>query len=330
MAHHHAHHPHGLGHHHTHGEATGGEATGGEKRLLLSIALNLLITVAEVAGGLLSGSLALLSDALHNASDTTSLGISYVARRVSRREANAQKTFGYRRAEVVGAFINLITLVLVALYLIVEAIERFLDPQPIDGSVMLVVATIGLAANVATALLLFRDSRNSLNIHSAFVHILSDALSSVGVVAGSVLIIWYDLYLVDPIITLAISVYILFHAYAMLRQTINILMEGTPHGLDPGDVLAAMQEAGGVLDVHHLHVWQLGEGEAALEAHVVIGKDDLQQMEAVKQRLKTLLREQFHIGHSTLEMEFVPCSPDTYPCYEHAGAETDVRTGTSA
>lgn len=319
MAHHH-HHDHG---HHGHAHVSGG-ASGGEKRLLLSIVLNLLITAAEVVGGLLSGSLALLSDALHNASDTASLGVSYAARRIARREANAEKTFGYRRAEVVGAFFNLVTLVIVALYLIVEAAERFLDPQPIDGGIMLVVALIGLAANVVTAVLLFRDSKDSLNIRSAFIHILSDAFSSVGVVIGSVLILWYDVYLVDPIITLAISVYILFHAYALLRQTINILMEGAPHGMDLDEVLHEMQAADRVLDVHHLHVWQLGEGQTALEAHVVINEEDLHQMEAIKRRLKALLRERFHIEHSTLELEFVPCSPDAHPCYEGAAAGPDV------
>ena len=316
MAHHHSH-----GHHHGHAHGT---AEGGEKRLLFSIVLNLLITVAEVIGGLLSGSLALLSDALHNASDTASLGVSYAARRISRRAANTQKTFGYRRAEVVGAFINLITLVLVALYLIVEAVERFLDPQPVDGQVMFVVALIGLAANAVTAVLLFRDAKNSLNIRSAFVHILSDAFSSVGVVIGSLLILWYDVYLADPIITLAISVYILFHAYALLRQTINILMEGAPHGLDLDDVVEAMQAAARVLDVHHLHVWQLGEGTRALEAHVVIDEDDLGQMEEIKRDLKTLLHDQFHIEHSTLEFELIPCSTSSHPCYEGRTTEPDV------
>ena len=318
MAHHH-HHGHA---HHAHAHA---HATGGEKRLLFSIALNLIITAAEVVGGLLSGSLALLSDALHNASDTASLGISYAARRIARREASAEKTFGYRRAEVVGAFVNLVTLVIVALYLIVEAAERFADPQPVDGGVMLAVALVGLAANVITAVLLFRDSKSSLNIRSAFVHILADAFSSVGVVAGSLLIIWYDVYLVDPLITLAISLYILFHAYGLLRQTVNILMEGAPHGMDLGEVLEAMQAADRVLDVHHLHVWQLGEGQTALEAHVVIAEEDLRQMEPIKRRLKVLLREWFHIEHTTLEFELVPCTPGDHPCYEGATAQTDVR-----
>lgn len=314
-------HDHSHGHHHGHAHGT---AEGGEKRLLFSIVLNLLITAAEVVGGLLSGSLALLSDALHNASDTISLGVSYAARRISRRAANTQKTFGYRRAEVVGAFINLITLVLVALYLIVEAVERFLDPQPVNGSVMFVVALIGLSANAVTAVLLFRDSKSSLNMRSAFVHILSDAFSSVGVVIGSLLILWYDVYLADPIITLAISVYILFHAYGMLRQTINILMEGAPHGLDLDDVVEAMQATERVLDVHHLHVWQLGEATRALEAHVVIDEDNLGQMEAIKRDLKELLHEQFHIEHSTLEFELIPCSTLSHPCYEGDKPKLDV------
>ena len=182
-----------MGHQHHHHHI---EVRGSERRLAISIVLNLVISVAEVVGGLLSGSLALLSDALHNFSDTASLCISLSARRIGRREATSVKTFGYKRAEIIGAFVNLVTLVLIALYLIKEAVERFFNPQPIDGTIMLVVAVIGLAANVATAVLLFRDAKESLNIRSTFLHIITDAVSSVGVVLGGVLILYYDVYLV--------------------------------------------------------------------------------------------------------------------------------------
>ena len=305
-----------MSNHHHH--ALPRDDSGGGVRLGLSIAFNLIITIAEVVGGLISGSLALLSDALHNFSDTSSLVIAYVARRYAQRAPDRLKTFGYKRAEIIGAFVNLITLVLIALFLIKEGITRLLDPQPIDGPVMLVVAVIGLLANVGTALLLRRDAKHSLNLESAFLHIITDAVSSVGVVLGGLLIMWYDVYLVDPILTLAISVYILFHSYRMLRRTVDILMEATPPGLNLDEVTRAVEALDHVIDMHHLHVWQLDDEHAALEAHITIEKGDLEQMEEIKEAIKRLLDERFHIAHSTLEFEFVPCDQpsDDPPCFE--------------
>ena len=305
-----------MGHHHHHHHIEA-DAQGSERRLVWSIALNLLITVAEVVGGVLSGSLALLSDALHNFSDTASLGISLAARRIGRKAATSNKTFGYKRAEIIGAFVNLVTLVLIALFLIKEAVERFLNPQPIDGTIMLVVATIGLLANVVTALLLFRDAKNSLNIRSAFLHIITDAVSSVGVVLGGVLILQFQIYIVDPILTMLISLYILYHSYEMLRETIDILMESVPKNIDLDQVVAEVEAVDRVLGIHHVHVWQFGEQDVALEAHIVIDKGDLEHMEVVKHSIKDRLGEVFHIYHITLEFEFIPCHDHSDPrCYE--------------
>ena len=312
MTHHHAHH-----HGHSHGHAPHHPTPRSDGRLIGSIVLNLVITIAEIVGGLLSGSLALLSDALHNLSDTASLGISYATHRIARRAPTARKTFGYKRAEILGAFVNLITLVLIALFLMKEAVERFLDPQPIDGTVMLVVAVIGLAANVVTALLLLRDARTNLNLRSAFLHIVGDGLSSVGVVGGGLLIVYYDLYLVDPILTLAISLYLIYHSYHLLRTTVDILMEGTPADLELGALAREVREIEHVRDIHHVHVWQIGEQQRALEAHIVIDRTDVGQMETVKRAIKQRLADHFHIHHSTLEFEFDPCRPeDDADCYE--------------
>jgi cobalt-zinc-cadmium efflux system protein len=301
-------HSHQHGHHH-HAE---GQTEG---RLWLSIGLNAVITLAEFIGGIISGSLSLLSDALHNLNDTASLGISLAARKISKRDANREKTFGYQRAEIIGAFINLITLVIIALFLIKEGIERFYNPQPIDGMVMFVVAVIGLLGNVLTAVLLHRSSKENINIRSAYVHILSDALSSVGVILAGGAIIYYQVYIVDTILTLVIAGYILWQSYFMLRKTINILMESTPAGLEVPAVKAAMDKVKGVLNVHHLHVWRLDEHNILLESHVVIEKDDMQNMETIKSSLKELLSSEFNIHHSTLEFEFEPCQEHTEsPC----------------
>lgn len=304
MAHSHDH----AHHHHAADDQT-------EGRLWISIILNFIITAAEFVGGLISGSLALLSDALHNLNDTASLVISLVARKISKKEANRDKTFGYKRAEIIGAFINLVTLVIIALFLIKEGVERFYDPQPIDGMVMFIVAVIGLLGNIITAVLLYRSADENLNLRSAYIHILSDAFSSVGVIVAGFLIIQYQIYIIDTILTLLIAGYILWHSYHMLRKTINILMESTPADIEIPEIHRSMTEIPGVLDVHHLHVWRLDEQNILLESHVVIDEDDMNQMEAIKSTLKELLATDFNIHHSTLEFEFEPCEEHAHsPC----------------
>lgn len=276
-------------------------------KLWISIVLNLIITLAEFVGGILSNSLALLSDAVHNLNDTLSLIISLVARKISKKGVNQDKTFGYKRAEIIGAFINLITLVIVALFLIKEGLERFFDPQPIDGFTMFWVAIVGLFGNFITAALLFKESKDNLNMRSAYIHILSDGLSSVGVIIGGWLIYKYEWFIVDTILTIGIGVYILYHSYHMLRETIDILMQSKPTGLDLTELKTAMQVIDKVCGIHHLHVWQLDETQVMLECHVVIKEEDLHQMEELKSSLKQLLHDDFNIYHSTLEFEFEPC-----------------------
>lgn len=276
-------------------------------KLWLSIGLNLIITLAELVGGILSNSLALLSDAVHNLNDTVSLGITLVSRKISRKAANERKTFGYKRAEIIGAFINLITLVIVALFLIKEGVERFFEPQAIDGLTMFWVAVVGLIGNFVTAALLYRESKDNLNMRSAYIHILSDGLSSVGVIIGGWLILEYQWYIVDTILTVLIGVYILWHSWHMLRETVNILMESKPEGLDLDEVKEVMEAEAKVCGVHHLHVWRLNEESVLLESHVVIEKEDVVHMEDIKAALKDLLHHRFDISHSTLEFEFEPC-----------------------
>ncbi len=276
-------------------------------KLWVSIFLNLAITVAELVGGLISNSLALLSDAIHNLNDTMSLGVTLVARKISKKGANPSKTFGYKRAEIIGAFINLVTLVIVALFLIKEGIERFYEPQSIDGYTMFWVAIVGLIGNFVTAGLLWKESRGNINMRSAFIHILSDGLSSVGVIIGGWLILEYQWYIVDTILTVIIGVYILWHSYYMLRETINILMESKPEDIDISELTEMMAGIDKVCDVHHVHVWRLDEQSTLLESHIVIEKEDVGQMEAIKSSIKQLLHDEFDIHHSTLEFEFEPC-----------------------
>lgn len=289
------------------GHAHGADTDGATWKLVLSIVLNLAITVAEFVAGMVAGSLALMADAAHNLNDAGSLGVSLYARRIAGRAPDPRRTFGYRRAEVVGAFVNLVTLVLIAVYLLTEAVQRFADPRTVDGELMVVVASVALVANVGTALLLYRSSRGSLNIRSAFVHIVADAMASVAVIVGGILVSGWGLYVVDSVLTGGISVYILVQSYWMLRRTIRILMNSAPPGFDIEELVGAMEAIENVEDVHHVHVWQLDERRTACEAHVVVSHRDLAEIEAVKSAIKKRLTESFGIEHTTLEFEFDAC-----------------------
>ena len=281
----------------------------GTVRLMLAIVFNALITAIEFVAGFVAGSLALMADAAHNLSDTASMGTSLVARKVSTRTADSRRTFGYERAELIGAFINLLTLVLIALYLLVEAVQRALNPQPVDGMLMVWVGGITLAANLATAWVLHKPAQDSLNIKSAFVHIVADAMGSAAVVIGGVLIQRYEWTFVDPLLTALIAGYILIHSYRMLRETISILMESAPQDFDLDTLIRAVGQVSGVRNMHHVHVWRLDEHRVALEAHVhVEGIRELDELDRLKRRLKTLLHDQFAIDHATLEFEHGQCT----------------------
>jgi len=277
----------------------------GDRRLGFAIVINMLLTLVEVVGGIVSGSLSLIADALHNFSDASSLLIAFVARKIGRQPADRFKTFGYKRAEVIAALVNLVTLVLVGLYLIYEALWRIYEPQIIEGWTVLAVASIALIIDVCTALLTYRMSKTSMNIRAAFLHNVSDALASVGVIIAGALILSYNWYWSDTVLTLLIAGYVLYQAATLLPKTIHILMEGAPEDISIQDVIVVMERTTGVSGVHHVHIWQLDEHRNALEAHVVI--DNPRELEIVKDALKTALSDQFFIAHSTLEFEFTHC-----------------------
>ncbi len=282
----------------------------GDRKLGWAIAINMLLTLAQIIGGIISGSLALIADALHNFSDAASLLIAWVARKIGRQPADHFKTFGYKRAEVIAALVNLITLVIVGLYLIYEAIWRVFEPQIIEGWMVVIVASIALLIDVVTALLTYRMSKNSMNIRAAFLHNVSDALASLGVMIAGTLIILYDWYWTDTALTLLIAAYVLYQAASMLPKTIHILMQGTPDTISIEEVVRVMESVGGVKNVHHLHLWQLDEHSNALEAHVVI--EDFNHIDAIKKALKEILRTQFNLTHSTLEFEITHCQEVCY------------------
>lgn len=274
-------------------------------RLIWAILINVALTFAQIIGGVLSGSLALIADALHNLSDAISLVIALIAQKISVKEHDAFMTFGYKRAEVIAAFTNLITLVLVGFYLIYEALWRLNEPQVIEGWMVIIVASVALVVDVITAFLTYSVSKDSMNIRVAFLHNVSDALASLAVIIAGILILKYQWYFVDTLLTLLIASYVLYQAYSMLPSVINILMQGAPKDVQTEGVLKTMQETEGVVNVHHLHLWQLDEHFNALEAHVVL--ENVDNLEKVKKELKSKLELTYSISHSCIEFEDSHC-----------------------
>jgi cobalt-zinc-cadmium efflux system protein len=287
-----------MGHHHHHHV----DAKTGDGRLVWAVAVNLLLTVAQIIGGILSGSLALIADALHNLSDAMALVIAFGARKIARRPATEDMTFGYGRAEVVAALINYTTLIVLGLYLAYEAVLRFFDPQGVDGWLVVIVAGVALVVDLVTAALTWAMSKDSVNIRAAFLHNLADALGSVAVIVAGTLILLFDWQIIDPLVTLGIAGYILWMSFNEIGGVIRTLMLGRPEDMKTADVITAMRGVEGVKDIHHAHFWQMGEHQPALEAHVVIAEGHWTQADAIKARIKAAL-DGLGITHSTLELE---------------------------
>ncbi|MGD9649551.1 MAG: cation diffusion facilitator family transporter [Dongiaceae bacterium] len=273
-------------------------------KLSVAVVINVGLTVAQIIGGIFSGSLALIADALHNFSDAASLLLAVIARRIAKRKPDSKRTYGYQRVETIAALINLTSLILIGFWLGTEAIIRFIEPEPVEGWTVIIVAGIALIIDAATAALTWKEPKTSQNIRAAFLHNIADALSSVGVMIGGALILLYGWTIVDPIITLVISAYVMLQAVKEFPAVLNLLMDGTPEGINPEAIIHDMQQLKGVSSVHHVHMRRLDEQRNALEAHVVIA--DLKSMEEVKASLKTLLINH-NIQHSTIEFETVDC-----------------------
>ena len=274
-----------------------------DRGLYIAVGINVLLTLAQAIGGIISGSLSLIADALHNLSDAASLGIALFARTIGRRPADETKSFGYQRAEVIAALINLTLLIVVSLYLIYEALWRVIEPQEITGWIIVLVAGIALIVDLITATITFKKSKDNMNMKAAFLHNLSDALASIGVILAGSLILLYQWYWVDTLLTFLIAGFVFWQGLLMMPKTIHLLMEGTPEDLSLDKIQSSMEELSDVDNVHHIHIWNLDEQRVALEAHVVVSANELKDVESIKDNLKLLLKEKFRITHSTLEFE---------------------------
>lgn len=304
----------GHGHHHVDPEA-------GDRRVAAAVAVNVALTVVQIVGGILSGSLALIADALHNFSDAVSLIIAFGARKIARRPRDEVMTFGYGRAEIVAALINYTTLIVIGVYLLYEAGARFLDPQPVAGWTIVIVAGFALAVDLVTAMLTYTMSKSSMNIRAAFLHNVADALGSVAVIVAGTLILLYDWRLVDPIVTVMIAGYILFQSFKEIGPVIRILMLGSPPDIETKAVLGAVRETDGVKDIHNAHFWQMTEHRAALDAHVVIEEGQWVRADAIRPRS----RRRCTTG-STSPMPRLSWSARAMPAKRHRVSATTLAT----
>ncbi len=296
-------------HDHDHGTDHGfhHSSTGGRKDLLIALSITVAMMVVEIIGGLLSNSLALLSDAGHMLIDNLALLLSFFAMKFSTMPATDKKTFGFYRLEILAALVNGITLVLISLYIIYEAYLRILHPQPVQGSLMLTIAVIGLIANIIGAAVLRKHQHANLNIRGAFLHIIGDAAVSVGVIIGGIVILNTGWYLIDPILSVLISCVIIFGSWQLLKESVNILLEAAPSHISIDAVAAEIGKINGVREAYHIHLWTITSGVYALSAHVLIDDQPVSGSREIIDDIRSLLSKQFNVLHSTIQLECERC-----------------------
>ncbi|MEI7641009.1 MAG: cation diffusion facilitator family transporter [bacterium] len=280
--------------------------TTNEKKLFVAIFLNAVITTAQIIGGLISGSLALLSDAFHNLSDVMALTVSYFALKISKKGANETKTYGYKRAEILAALLNIVVLVIICFFIIYTAVKRFYAPVQINSSLMIIVTLIGLLGNGISVLMLFTEAKKNINMKSAFLHLLGDTFSSVAVLIVAIILHFYKFLFLDAAISILISLYIIKESFTILAESINILMQATPAGLNTKTIIARLiaEKDLDILDIHHIHVWAVSQDDIVMDAHVVVKKEiGLREIDSKIIKINDILECDFGITHSTLQFE---------------------------
>ncbi len=284
------------------------------RRLALALGLTAVFVVVEVAAGLMANSLALLTDAAHNFTDVLALGLTWVALRLTTQPSNPGKTFGYHRAGILAALVNAVTLGIVALGIFYEAYLRFIRPPAVDADILIGVGGLAVVVNLVTALLIRRGSESDLNLHSAFLHLMGDVFSTVGAVAAGVVIRFTGLDWFDPLVSVLIGLLILWNAWSIVREALNILMESTPADIDVEAMLVDIRAVEGVRGVHDLHVWSITRGLRTLSAHLVTDDVPISQGASIQASVSGLLSRKYGIGHATLQLECVDCIPADLYC----------------
>ncbi|MEN2667350.1 cation diffusion facilitator family transporter [Listeria aquatica] len=294
MGQHHSHDHHGHGHHHTH--------SANKKALFISFILIAGFMVAEVIGGILTNSLALLSDAGHMLSDAVALGLSLLAFKFGEKAASDSKTYGYRRFEILAAFFNGLTLIIISLFIFYEAYHRFFEPKQVIGSGMMTISVLGLLVNILVAYILAKgDTSGNLNMRSAFLHVLSDLLGSVGAIAAALLIIFFGWDIADPVASVLVSIFVLISGIRVFRESIQILMEGKPANVEIEEIRNYLLEQPEIESVHDLHVWSISSDFPSLTVHLQVAEDV--DRDVLLERIRSNIENQFHVSHITIQME---------------------------
>ena len=306
--------------HHDHAHAHGPAGTEQKKALTIVLILTASFMFIEAAAGFYTGSLALLSDAAHMLTDVFAISVAYFAIWITQRPATHTKTFGYYRAEIVGAFFNSLLLFFISGGILYEAAKRIQHPHEVKSLEMTIVAVIGLGINLTGAYILFKYQSGNLNIKGALYHVISDALGSVGAIVAGLIMITTKWYYADSIVSILVSVLIIRGAWMLFRESVHILLEGTPRGLDLKSVESTICSCEGVLGVHDLHVWTLTQGFEALSAHLVV--DDIYKSQSLIREIKKDLFEKFNITHVTLQVETIDCEEDNAQCYDNGSLES--------
>jgi cobalt-zinc-cadmium efflux system protein len=279
-----------------------------ERNLAITVILNGIITLGQFIGGVISGSLALISDALHNLSDVVSVILAYLAHRIGLRPQTQKSTFGFKRAEILAAFINAISLIAISVYLMVEAGKRFLNPQEVNYLWMFWLGIVGLIANGLSVFILHDNKNENLNIRAAYLHLIGDALTSVAVIAGAVCIWLFQIYWIDPLVTVLISVYIFVHTFKILKESVEILMQFAPSGIDQQEIVTVLLQMPEIQSVHHIHLWQLDDDRIYFEAHLVLAENrPVSDTHQITENAKRLLNSRFGISHTTFQYEYALC-----------------------
>ena len=298
-------------HTHTHLQDVAGQST---KRLSISLFLTLAFVAIEAVAGLFSNSLALLTDAAHNLTDVIALGLSWFAIRVTSRPANERKTYGYHRVGILVALVNSTTLVVIALGIFYEAWQRFLSPPEVKSTVLIGVGFVAVVVNIVTAMLVHKGSDSNLNLRSAFVHLMGDVLSTVGAVIAGVIIYFTDANWLDPLVSVLIGFLILYNAWDILRDAVDILLEAKPRDIDSDELVNDMLEVQGVLGVHDLHIWSITQNLRTMSAHVLTDDMTIGQGADIQHQINEIVYHRYNIAHATLQLECVGCLPDSLYC----------------
>jgi len=304
------HHDNDHNHDHEGGSGRGHMTAGGRRGILLALAITLIMMIAEIIGGLLSNSLALLSDAGHMFTDALALTLSFFALKFASMPATEKKTYGFYRLEILSALLNGIMLIVISLYILYEAYQRILHPAVVEGKLMLIVAVIGLVVNILGALFLVKHHATSLNIRGAFLHIIGDAASSVGVIIGGIIIYYTGWFLIDPLLSIMIAVGIILGTLGLVTESVNILLESVPAHISVETVVQEIENIKGVQEAYHVHVWTITSGVYALSAHVVIDDQLVSGSRELLDAIRTMLEQRFNILHSTIQLECQRCDTE--------------------